>query len=294
MSDRWQEMTVFVRVADTGSLSRAARELKLSQPSVSRIVGTLEARLGTTLLLRTTRSISLTDAGALYLERTRRLLAEMEEAEQATRGVDSLHGIIRLAMPMMYGTRAIIPSLKPFLARHPDLKVELVMSDARQNLITDGVDLAIRINVGPLDDSSFGARKLAFVERLVIAAPAYLSARGVPATPADLAQHDCILQHGSFGRESWRFTHNKTVTSVAVEARVWTNSGPGVLAATVAGLGITLGTRVMAGDELRTGQLTELLQPYRLDPAEVYAVFPAGPRLSAKVRAIVDHLAAHL
>jgi DNA-binding transcriptional LysR family regulator len=294
MSDRWQEMTVFVRVADTGSLSRAARELKLSQPSVSRIVGTLEARLGTTLLLRTTRSISLTDAGALYLERTRRLLAEMEEAEQATRGVDSLHGIIRLAMPMMYGTRAIIPSLKPFLARHPDLKVELVMSDARQNLITDGVDLAIRINVGPLDDSSFGARKLAFVERLVIAAPAYLSARGVPATPADLAQHDCILQHGSFGRESWRFRHNKTVTSVAVEARVWTNSGPGVLAATVAGLGIALGTRVMAGDELRTGQLTELLQPYRLDPAEVYAVFPAGPRLSAKVRAIVDHLAAHL
>jgi DNA-binding transcriptional LysR family regulator len=195
---------------------------------------------------------------------------------------------------MMYGTRAIIPSLTPFLARHPDLKVEFVMSDARQNLITDGVDLAIRINVGPLDDSSFGARKLAFVERLVIAAPAYLSARGVPATPADLAQHDCILQHGSFGRESWRFTHNKTVTSVAVEARVWTNSGPGVLAATVAGLGITLGTRVMAGDELRTGQLTELLQPYRLDPAEVYAVFPAGPRLSAKVRAIVDHLAAHL
>jgi DNA-binding transcriptional LysR family regulator len=294
MSDRWQEMTVFVRVADTGSLSRAARELKLSQPSVSRIVGTLEARLGTTLLLRTTRSISLTDAGALYLERARGLLAEMEEAEQATRGVDSLHGVIRLAMPLMYGTRAIIPALAPFLARHPDLKVEFVMSDARQNLITDGVDLAIRINVGPLDDSTFGARKLALVERLVIAAPAYLSARGAPAKPADLAQHDCILQHGSFGRESWRFTRNKTVTSVGVQARIWTDSGPGVLAATVAGLGIALGTRVMAGEELRTGQLKQLLRPYRLDPAEVYAVFPAGPRPSAKVRAIVDHLAAYL
>jgi len=153
MSDRWQEMTVFVRVADSGSLSRAARELKLSQPSVSRIIGMLEARLGTTLLLRTTRSLSLTDAGALYLERARRLLAEAEEAEQATRGLDSLHGVIRLAMPLMYGTRAIIPALAPFLARHPDLKVELAMSDARQNLITDGVDLAIRINVGPLNDS---------------------------------------------------------------------------------------------------------------------------------------------
>jgi DNA-binding transcriptional LysR family regulator len=294
MSDRWQEMTVFVRVADTGSLSRAARELKLSQPSVSRIIGMLEARLATTLLLRTTRSISLTDAGALYLEQAKRLLAEMEEAEQATRGLDSLHGVIRLAMPLMYGTRAIIPALTPFLARHADLKVELVMSDTRQNLITDGVDLAIRINVGPLDDSTFGARKLALVERLVIAAPAYLSARGIAATPADLTRHDCILQHGSFGGESWRFTHNKTVTSVDVQARVRINSAAGVLAAAVAGLGIALGTRVMAGEELRAGQLTQLLEPYRLDPAEVYAVFPAGPRPSAKVRAIVDHLEGRL
>lgn len=294
MSDRWQEMTVFVRVADSGSLSRAGRELNLSQPSVTRIIGTLEARLGTKLLLRTTRSLSLTDAGALYLERARHLLAEIEEAEQATRGVDSLHGVLRLAIPLMYGTRAIIPALTPFLSRHPDLKVELVMTDARQNLITDGVDLAIRINVGQLDDSSFGARKLATVERLVLAAPSYLSARGVPDTPADLAQHDCIVQHGSFGSESWRFRRNKTVTSVDVTARLWINSAAGVLAATVAGQGISLGTRVMADDELRTGQLTQLLEAYKLDPAEVYAVFPAGPRPSAKVRAVVDHLAVAL
>jgi DNA-binding transcriptional LysR family regulator len=197
-------------------------------------------------------------------------------------------------MPLMYGTRAIIPALTTFLARHPNLKVELIMSDARQNLITEGVDVAIRINVGPLDDSTFGARKLALVERLVVAAPAYVSAHGAPATPADLAKHDCIVQHGSFGGESWRFTRNKTVTSVDVHARVWINSAPGVLAAAVAGLGVALGTRVMAGEELRTGQLTQLLEAYRLDPAEVYAVFPAGPRPSAKVRAIVDHLAAWL
>jgi DNA-binding transcriptional LysR family regulator len=290
MSDRWQEMSVFVRVADCGSLSRAARELKLSQPSVSRIIGALEARLGTTLLLRTTRSISLTEAGTLYFERAKHLLAEMEEADQATRGIDSLHGVIRLAMPLMYGTRAIIPALAPFLSRHPDLKVELVMSDTRQNLITDGVDLAIRINAGPLEGSTFGARKLALVERLVIASPAYLSAHGAPATPADLSQHDCILQHGSFGGESWRFTRNRTATSVDVQARIWINSAPGVLAATVAGLGVALATRVMAGEELRNGQVTQLLKPYGLDPAEVYAVFPAGPRPSAKVRAIVGHL----
>jgi DNA-binding transcriptional LysR family regulator len=290
MSDRWQEMTVFARVADSGSLSRAARELKLSQPSVSRIVGTLEARLGTTLLLRTTRSISLTEAGTLYLERARYLLAEMEEAEQAARGVDSLHGIIRIAMPMLYGSRAVIPALATFLARHSALRVEVIMNDARQNLITDGVDVAIRLGVGPLDDSTFGARKLGLVKRLVVAAPAYLLTHGTPANPAELTRHDCIVQHGLFGHESWRFTHNRTVTSVNVHAKLWINSAPGVLAAAVAGLGIALATSVMADEELRAGQLTQVLAPFRLDPAEVYAVFPAGPRPSAKVRAIVDHL----
>ncbi|RYD28194.1 MAG: LysR family transcriptional regulator [Lysobacteraceae bacterium] len=283
-------MAVFARVAESGSLSRAARELSLSQPSVSRIVSALEARLGTTLLLRTTRSVSLTDAGALYLGRARRLLAEMEEAEQATRGLDSLHGVIRLAMPVMYGTRAIIPALAPFLERHPDLRVEIVMSDTRQNLVTDGVDIAIRVGVGPLDDSSFGARKLALVERLVIAAPSYLRLRGSPADPAELAGHACIIQHGLFGRESWRFTRNQTVTAVDVSAKLSINSAPGVLAATVAGMGIALATRVMAGDELRTGQLTQLLEAWQLAPAEIHAIFPAGPKLSAKVRAIVDHL----
>lgn len=294
MSDRWQELAVFVRVAESGSLSRAARELKLSQPSVSRIVGALEARLGTTLLLRTTRSLSLTEAGAVYLERARYLLAEMEEAEQAVRGVDSLHGVVRLAMPVLYGARAVIPALATFLVRHPDLRVEMIMSDARQNLVADGVDVAIRLGVGPLDDSTFGARRLALVERLVVAAPAYLSAHGAPASPAELTQHDCIVQHGLFGRESWRFTHNQTVTSVDVRAKLWINSAPGILAAAAAGLGIALATRVMAGEELRTGQLQQLLEPYRLDPAEVYAIFPGGPKPSAKVRAIVEHLAASL
>ncbi|SEI54141.1 LysR family transcriptional regulator [Pseudomonas sp. NFR16] len=290
MSDRWQEMAVFVRVADTGSLSRAGRELGLSQPSVTRIIGALETRLGTKLLFRTTRSVSLTDAGALYLERAKRLLAEMEEAEQATRGVDSLHGVIRLAMPLMYGTRAIIPALAPFLASHPDLRVELAMSDARQNLITDGVDLAIRLNIGMLDDSTFGAKKLATVERVVIAAPAYVAAHGVPTTPADLARHDCIVQPGSFGSESWRFIRNRTITSVDVHAKLWINSAAGVLAATVAGMGISLGTRLMAGEELRTGQLIALLESYRLAPADVYAVIPAGPKPSAKVQALLSHL----
>ncbi|TGX49594.1 LysR family transcriptional regulator [Sphingomonas gei] len=294
MSDRWQEMAVFVRVAESGSLSRAAREMELSQPSISRIINSLETRLGITLLLRTTRSVSLTDAGTVYLDRARNLLAEMEEAEQAARGVDSLHGVIRLAMPVVYGTRAVIPALATFMGRNPDLRVEIIITDARQNLIVDGVDVAIRLGVGQLDDSTFGARKLAVVERMVVAAPEYLLKHGTPTTPGELASHDCIIQQGAFGRESWRFVRNKTVTSVRVSARLWTNSGAGVTAAALAGLGIALATPLMAEDELRSGRLVRLLEPYQLPPAEVWAVFPAGPKPSAKVRAIVDHLAMSL
>ena len=158
MSDRLQELAVFVRAAESGSFSRAARELGLSQPSVSRIIGELEARLGVTLLLRTTRRITVTDAGALFLDRAREILAEIEDAEDAARGLDSLRGIIRLALPVVYGTREIIPRLPKFLAAHPLLRVEMAVSDERQDLVAEGADVAIRL--GELGNSVFGARRL--------------------------------------------------------------------------------------------------------------------------------------
>ena len=169
MSDRLQELTVFVRAAESGSFSRAARELGLSQPSVSRIVGELEARLGVTLLLRTTRRITVTDAGALFLDRAREILADIEDAEDAARGVDSLRGTIRLALPVLYGTREIIPRLPKFLGLHPLLRVEMAVVDARQDLVAEGADVAIRL--GELDDSVFGARKLQTLERMLVASP---------------------------------------------------------------------------------------------------------------------------
>ena len=135
MADRLQQLAVFVRAAESGSFSRAARELGLSQPSVSRIVGELEERLGTTLLLRTTRRITLTHAGALFLERARELLAGLEDAEDAARGRDSLRGLIRLALPVIYGTREVIPRLAEFLAMHPLLCVEMTIADERQDLL---------------------------------------------------------------------------------------------------------------------------------------------------------------
>ncbi len=292
MSDRLQELAVFVRAAESGSFSRAARELGLSQPSVSRIIGELEARLGVKLLLRTTRRITATDAGALFLDRAREILTEVEDAEDAARGLDSLRGIIRLAIPVLYGTREIIPRLPKFLAAHPMLQVEMAVVDARQDLVAEGADLAIRL--GELDNSAFGTRKLQTLERMVVASPFYLKARGTPKTPADLASHDCIFGPGNFGRDSWSFTKNGTEVSVDVRGRIHTDSGPGAFASVMAGLGIAMASTVMAGPEVKAGSLIPLLRSYRIEPVEVHAIFPGGRRPSAKVRALVDFLVQEL
>jgi DNA-binding transcriptional LysR family regulator len=292
MSDRLQELTVFVRAAESGSFSRAARELGLSQPSVSRIIGELEARLGVTLLLRTTRRITVTDAGALFLDRAREILADIEDAEDAARGVDSLRGIIRLALPVIYGTREIIPRLPKFLSAHPLLRLEMAVVDERQDLVAEGADVAVRL--GELNDSVFGARMLETLQRMVVASPVYLKARGTPKTPADLASHDCIFGPGNFGRDSWSFSRNGSETSVDVRGRIHTNSGPGVFASVLAGLGIALASTVMFKAELKAGALVPLLRGYTLAPVDVHAVFPGGPRPSLKVRALVDFLVQEL
>lgn len=289
MSDRLQELTVFVRAAECSSFSRAGRDLGLSQPSVSRIVGELEARVGTKLLLRSTRRITLTDAGALFLDRAREVLADLEDAEDAARGVDSLRGIIRLAIPVVYGTREIIPRLTDFLRLHPLLHVEMTVSDARQDLVAEGADVAIRL--GALDDSSHGARRLATLDRTLVAAPGYLKVRGVPKSPADLAHHDCIFGPGGFGRDRWTFRQGARVVAVDVQGRIHTDSGPGVFASALAGLGIAMASTVMFQAEVEAGTLVVLLPDYTLEPVEVHAVFPGGSRPSTKVRALVDYLA---
>lgn len=292
MRDRLQQLSVFVRAAECGSFSQAARELRLSQPSVSRIVGDLEARLGVKLLLRTTRRVSVTDAGELFLERARQVLAGLEDAEHAVRGVDSLRGIIRIAMPVVYGTRAVIPQLTEFLRQHPLLRVEMTVTDERQDLVAAGADVAIRL--GKLEDSIFGARKLVSLERYVVAAPAYIEARGMPKTPADLAEHDCIFGPGGFGRDTWTFTRAGAVVSVDVHGRIHTNSAPGIHASALAGLGVAMATNLMCAPDIKSGALIQLLKGYVLEPVDVHAIFPGGPRPSQKVRAFVDYLASAL
>jgi DNA-binding transcriptional LysR family regulator len=289
MTDRWLEVDVFTRVAESGSFSRAAFELGLSQPSTSRIVTGLENRLGVKLLLRTTRNVGLTEAGAAFLERARQAAADLEDAEDAARGIDSLRGTIRLAMPIAYGTQAVIPALPGFLTRHPDLRVEITMRDERQNLVAAGVDLAIRM--GELEDSAFGARRIASVPRVLVASPAYLAARGIPTKPEELALHDTLLHEQSFPeKHTLRLFKEGREKVVTLRGRVKIDAAPGILAAAVAGLGVANVTTLMSARGLHDGSLLQLLADYELEPLKVFAVFPSGPKPSAKVRSLVAHL----
>jgi DNA-binding transcriptional LysR family regulator len=292
MSDQLQELSVFVRAAETGSFSRVSRELGISQPSVSRMVASLEARLGVKLLLRTTRRVIPTDAGAVFLERSRQILADLDEAAHAARGEESLHGILRVALSVAFGTREVIPRLPAFLAQHPRLRIELLMSDRTEDLIAEGADLALRF--GRLADSQFGARLLATAPRLVVASSDYLAQRGIPRTLADLSRHDCIIGPGLSGRSGWTFKRSGAVKSVAVEGRVQVASAEGVIACVKAGLGLAVASRWMCSAELERGELSHVLPGYQLDPVEVHAVYPAGRRPSPKVRSFSDYLAANL
>ncbi|GJH00638.1 LysR family transcriptional regulator [Paraburkholderia terrae] len=288
MSDRFQELHVFARAAETGSFSATARELGLSQPSVSRIVSELEARLGTTLLLRSTRNIVPTEAGKAFLLRARKLLRELEEADDEARHVGGLSGVLRVATSAIVGVRTLIPSMPVFLKAHPALRIELLTSDSMQDLIAEGADLAVRF--GELEDSGFGARKIGMVPRMLVASPAYLRERGIPATLDELAAHDIVTGPSGPSRETWTFEHDGVPVSIKVHARVFVGAAEGVIACVREGLGIAMAKQWLCEPELQSGQLVTVLDDYRLPSAPIHAVFPEGAQPSQKVRLFTDHL----
>ena len=205
---------------------------------------------------------------------------------------DSLHGVLRVVMSGAFGTREVIPRLPSFLTRHPQLRLELLISDRTDALVADGADMAVR--VGRPTDSTFGARLLATSPRFAAASPAYVAERGVPETPAVVPRHDCITGPGLSAQRGWTFRRSGAVSSVDVQGRVQVATADGVVACVKAGLGIAVVSQWMCRAELERGELERILLEYELDPVEVHAVYPGGPRPSLKVRAFSDYLVATL
>lgn len=286
-------MTVFARVVEANGFTAAARGLGLSKAAVSKQVARLEDRLGVRLLNRSTRRLGLTEAGRDFYERAQRILAEVEEAEQAaaSRQINP-RGLLRVNAPMTYGVLQVAPVLPEFMRRYPEIKIDLVLNDRYVDLIEEGFDLAIRVGLGSLPDSSLVARRLYAAPYAACAAPSYLEARGVPQAPADLAHHDCLLySYLSLGDE-WRFTDagGKTV-GVRVSGPMRANNGDALHYAARAGLGIVYSPGFLLDDDLAKGRLVPILPGWRTPEASVHAVYLPGRPLGAKVRVFVDYLA---
>jgi DNA-binding transcriptional LysR family regulator len=288
MSDRFFALRLFSRVARTGSFSAAGRELGLSQPSASRIVAVLEEEVGVALLTRTTRAVTLTEAGLDYLARIEPVLAALEEADHAARGTGELRGLLRVGASASFAAREVIPRLAGFTRLHPALRIEFVLSDQRQDLVSEAVDVALRIGV--LNDSNAVARRIGVTHRILAASPAYLERAGTPKIPSDLSTHAVIVGPAGVGSEAWTFHKDGKATSVRVEGQIISNGGEGSTAAAVAGLGIVSTGHLSCRAEITSGSLARVLPDWAMASANVNAVLPAGRAAKPSARAFTDFL----
>jgi DNA-binding transcriptional LysR family regulator len=284
-------MAVFARVVEAESFSGAARALGLSKSAVSKQIGRLEDRLGLRLLNRTTRRLSLTEAGAAFYQGCQRVVAEAEAAERAvTRLASAPRGRLRVNAPMSFGVRHISPALPEFLGRYPELAVDLTLNDRVVDLVEEGFDVGVRI--ARLADSSLVARRLAPSRSVLSAAPAYLEARGVPRALDQLEHHACLIYSYQATGEAWRLTGPEGERRLKVSGPLRVNNGDALLAAALGGLGVALLPCFICGDDLRAGRLVRVLPDWEASAdSAVSAVYPAARHLSPKVRAFVDFLA---
>ena len=237
MSDRLFALRLFARVARKGSFSAAGRDLNIPQSTASRTIATLEREIGVALFVRTTRAVTLTDAGLDFLARIESVLAELDEAEHAARGTGELRGILRVGLGTNFAVREVIPRLADFMSLHPALRIDLMMGDQREDLVTEGVDVALRF--GPLSDSTATVRRILAWPRVLAASRTYLDRAGAPLTPADLAQHAIILGPASLGGH-WSFRKGDATTSFQVGGKLTVSASLGAIAAAVDGLGIVM------------------------------------------------------
>jgi len=289
MTDTLALFRAFVRVVEAGSFTRVAQEQNSSQPTVSRQVAALEEHLGTRLFTRTTRKLTLTDDGRGFYERAKLAIEAVSEAEDAVgRRRSRPSGALRLAMPVVFGRLRVIPHLKEFLTRYPEVSVDLVMNNANADLVEEGIDLAIRS--GEITDSSLIARKIGVTRRVVVAAPSYLRGKALPKHPADLAAHDCLTFTGIPAGVRWQFESPEGPVSVEVKGRVRTRNSEGIREALLSGLGIGYAPIWHFSDEIETGRLVVLLHGYEPKPEPIHAVYPSRRFVPHKTRVMIDFL----
>ncbi len=287
--DRLTAMRVFAEVATSGSFSATADKLDMSRAMVTRYVGEMEQWLQARLLQRTTRSVTLTDAGELALRRCQQMLALTQDLEEetATTTEGELRGQLRLTCSVSFAFAQLGAAIADFLAQHPQLKIDLDASEGSLNLVEKRIDLAIRISAEP--DPLLIGRPLARCESALVASPAYLAAHGTPQDPAQLAQHRC-LSYANFGKSVWQLTQGAEVAKVAVASPFSANEATTLMRAALAGGGIALQPTYLVNPYLQSGELQAVLPAWDLPVMTIYALYPSRRHLSPAVRALLDFL----
>ena len=252
----------------------------------------MEEDVGAALVTRTTRAVTLTDAGSDYLTRVEAILSSLEEADHTARGSQELRGSLRVAMPASFGVREIIPLMPGFLTRHPSLNVSLLMSDQRQDTIKEGADVALRL--GDLDDSSATARIIGRTQRLIAASPSYLKANGAPEVPADLADHAAIVGPVGTSSGTWSFQKDGQSVSARIHCRLTVSYNEAAVAAAVAGIGVVNTSLWGCRAELASGALIQLFPDWKMGEVEAHGMFTPGRRPKPSARALVEYLIAEL
>jgi DNA-binding transcriptional LysR family regulator len=289
--DRFQALSTFARVVETGSFVRAAGRLGMSVSAVSRQISELEAHLGVRLLNRTTRRLSLTEAGQAFYERSVQLLADLDEAETAlTSQAVVPRGTLRLTCSASFGARHLAPAMAAFADRYREMRFDAELSERVVDLVDEGFDIAVRI--GGTGAQNVVARKVGATRIICCAAPAYLKRRGVPKSPEELTVHDCLTYEYLPNRNVWAFRDRRgNERSVRIDGPMHANNGRFLEALAVAGAGIVREPAFIVGPDVRAGRLKPILIDFESEPLTIYVVYPSRRHLSAKVRAFTDFLA---
>lgn len=297
--DRFAELNAFAVVARTGGFSSAARQLGLATSSVTRLVDALEQRIGTPLVNRSTRNVTLTDTGLAYFERALFILEQLEAAdEEASVDKHEPRGVLRVAAPVTFSTLYVAPLLKDFTQRYPKLRLDLQLSDALSNLVDESIDVAIRIG-NCENQPNLIARCLTGHERIICASPEYLANYGTPEVPSELLQHNCLqFSYGKGSRAGWQLKEADTVEEILVSGNLVANNSEMLRRATLDGIGIAMLPDWLVRNDLRSGALCRILANYIANPGPMdvglYALYPTNRRGSVKVRVFIDLLAKHL